>query len=128
MNKLFVTFLTLLMLTGCQILPTNTNSNEKASVSPEITSQVKIRQVTGLRTENDLLRVSVFAESSFVGVKDYYFRISWLDKDGHEVKGLSSRWEAIVSTGLDDAMIINRTASDPEAVDYRVLISGQPGK
>ena len=128
MNKLFLTFLALLLLTGCQAIQTKASAYPQVELSPEVASHIKIRNITEARTDDDLLLVAVLVQSSSVIVNTYYFRFSWLNKDGLEVQGLTSRWEAIVATGKDDPMIINRVASNPKAVDYRVVISDKPNK
>ncbi len=127
MNKLFLTFLAVLLLTGCQALQTQSSDYSQVEFSPETAVHMKVRNITQGRTEGDLLRVAVLVHNSRTMADNYFFRFIWLDKDGLEVQGLSSRWEAIVSTGLDDALVISRIASNPDVVDYRLLISDKPG-
>lgn len=126
MNKLFITFLAVLLLTGCQALQTKTSAYPQVELSPEVASHLKVRHITEGRTSDDLLRVSVLVQSSSVIASTYYFRFSWLNKEGLEVQGLTSRWQTIVGTGSDDPMIISRVASNPKAVAYRVFISDEP--
>ncbi|MBN3563915.1 DUF1425 domain-containing protein [Aliamphritea spongicola] len=127
MNKLFLTLLAGLLLTGCHMLQTQPVDYSHIEFSPGTATHMKVRNITQGRTEGDLLRVAVLVHSSRVMTDSYYFRFIWLDKDGNQVKGLSSRWETLVATGVDDALVISRIASNPDAVDYRLLISDKPG-
>ncbi len=122
MNKFFVTILAALLLAGCQTQQTKTVAYPQIQFAPGTPSNFKIQNIADGRTPGDLLRVSIIGQSSSSSLNTLYYRFTWLDQNGFEVQSLTSRWEKLVIPGRDP-VTINRIATSPKAVDYRVFFS-----
>ncbi|MDO6561818.1 DUF1425 domain-containing protein [Amphritea sp. 1_MG-2023] len=123
MNKLMlIILLPLLLLTGCQTQQVKSPDYPQLVFGQGASHFLAIESVTDGYTAGHLLKVSIQAFNRSNSSKTLRYKFTWFDAAGFEIKGLTSRWEAL-KTEPKEPILINRIATSPEAVSYQVFLS-----
>ncbi|WP_164549076.1 YcfL family protein [Amphritea opalescens] len=123
MKKLILTaLLPLTLLAGCQTQQVRSPDYPQLVFGQGAKSFLAIDSLTDGYTEGHLLRVSIQAVNASSSSKTLRYKFTWFDEAGFEINSLTSRWEAL-ETAPHEPITINRLATSPKAVSYKVFLS-----
>ena len=91
-------------------------------VDNSIENYITVKKVNKRILENGFTQVQIMGENETSKYMLFKYRVTWQDKDGFEVKSISSNWTEF-SAHKNATFNINIIAPNKKAIDYQIYIN-----
>ncbi len=95
--------------------------DKRVSTDPSAKASANIISINETRLPSGLLKVQAEIYNKTRVKRTVNYRFEWVRQDGMAAQGLTSGWKSVRLFGKE-RKLISATATDPEAVDFRLKI------